>query len=247
MVFEELAWEEEEDGVGISEMFSAAAMIPAMSRKPKKGYYVKGVFVAEGSELDLELKQELLGTAQFSRTTLKKESEALQNLGEQLLTLRQGLMDKLALPDNLRDALKEANRITNFEGKRRQMQYVGKLMRRLEPEVVQAAKDAIAVQFQGSAADTKRMHLMEHWRDTLIANDETLVRWMEAYPATDSQALRSLIRQARKDAEAAAKALPGQAPRQHRAYRDIFQLVKSQFDAADSAAAEAQPAPDSED
>jgi ribosome-associated protein len=218
----------------LAKMFGVAAMIPAMSRKPKKGYYVKGVFVAEGSELDLQLKQELLGNAEFSRTTLKKESEALQDLGEQLLTLRQGLMDKLDLPESLREALKEANRITNFEGKRRQMQYVGKLMRRLEPEVVQAAKDAIAVQFQGSAADTQRMHKMEHWRDTLIATDETLEKWMLAYPGTDSQALRSLIRQARKDAESAAKALPGQAPRQNRAYREIFQMVKAQFDAADT-------------
>lgn len=214
-------------------------MIPAMSRKPKKGYYVKGVFVAEGSELDLELKRELLGNAEFSRTTLKKESEALQDLGEQLLTLRSGLMEKLDLPDNLREALKEASRITNFEGRRRQMQYVGKLMRRLDEAVVQAARDALAEQHQGSAAETQKMHAIERWRDTLIANDDALAQWLAAYPQTDSQALRSLIRQARRDKEAMDKAPAGQAPRQSRAYREIFQAVKAILDAPDSDAAEA--------
>jgi ribosome-associated protein len=201
-----------------------------MSRKPKKGYYVKGVFVAEGSELDLELKRELLGNAEFSRTTLKKESEELQELGEQLLTLRSGLMEKLALPENLRDALKAAAKITNFEGRRRQMQYVGKLMRRLDPEVVQTARDALQAQHQGSAAETQKMHTIERWRDALIADDEALAQWLSDHPQTDSQVLRSLIRQARRDKEAMDKALPGQAPRQNRAYREIFQLVKAQFD-----------------
>lgn len=207
-------------------------MIPAMSRKPKKGYYVKGVFVAEGSELDLELKRELLGNAQFSRTTLKRESEALQDLGEQLLTLRSGLMAKLELPDSLRDALKEADRITNFEGRRRQMQYVGKLMRRLDESVIQAARDALAAQYQGTALETQKMHTIERWRDTLIANDDALAQWLHTYPTTDTQALRSLIRQARRDKEAMEKALPGQAPRQSRAYREIFQLIKVQVDAS---------------
>jgi ribosome-associated protein len=92
-----------------------------MSRKPKKGYFVRGQFVAEGSELDLELKAELKGTTEASRTDLKKESTELQKLGVSLLTLRSSLMQRLALPDKLVDALAEANRITNFEGKRRQM------------------------------------------------------------------------------------------------------------------------------
>ncbi|HYE71144.1 MAG TPA: ribosome biogenesis factor YjgA, partial [Aquabacterium sp.] len=95
-----------------------------MSRKPKKGYFVRGQFVAEGSELDLQLKAELKGQ-ETSKTDLKRESADLQKLGESLLTLRADLMERLALPDKLVDALAEAKRITNFEGKRRQMQYIG--------------------------------------------------------------------------------------------------------------------------
>ena len=75
-----------------------------MSRKPKKGYFVSGQFVAEGSELDLELKRELKGSDAPSRTELKRESAELQKLGEDLLDLRADLMARLTLPDKLIDA-----------------------------------------------------------------------------------------------------------------------------------------------
>lgn len=199
-----------------------------MSRKPKKGYFVKGHFVAEGSELDLQLKAELKGTPDASRTDLKRESDALQDLGKELLTLRGDLFDKLNLPDKLADALAEAKRITNFEGKRRQMQYVGKLMRKLEPELVDAARLALDEQRKGSADEKLALHLAEHWRDRLIADDEALEAWLAEHPGTDIQQLRALIRQARKDAPPADKAAESQglAPRKGRAYRDLFQLVR---------------------
>ena len=103
-----------------------------MSRKLKKGYYVRGQFVAEGSALDLEYKRELKGTDEATRTDLKRESTELQKLGEELVTLRADLMARLALPDKLVDALVETKRITNFEGRRRQMQFIGKQMRLLD-------------------------------------------------------------------------------------------------------------------
>src|SRR3954463_9255997 len=112
-----------------------------MSRKPKKGYFVRGQFVAEGSDLDLELKAELKGTTEASKTDLKRESTELQKLGEALLTLRADLMAGLSLPEKLADAVEQAQRITNFEGKRRQMQFIGKLMRGLDPEALQAIRD----------------------------------------------------------------------------------------------------------
>ena len=126
--------------------------IPHMSRKPKKGYFVRGQFVAEGSELDLELKAELKGTDEASKTELKRESTELQKLGEALLTLRADLMERLALPEKLADALAEAKRITNFEGKRRQMQFIGKLMRGLDEETLQAVRDCAGGAAQGLGA-----------------------------------------------------------------------------------------------
>lgn len=197
-----------------------------MSRKPKKGYYVRGEFVAEGSELDLELKRELKGTDEASRTDLKRESTELQKLGEDLLGLRAGLFDKLPLDEKLVDAVAEAKRITNFEGKRRQLQFIGKLMRKLDPETLEAVRAALAEQHRAPAEETAMLHEAERWRDRLIADDDALGGWIETHPGTDAQQLRALVRQARKDLQAGK---PGEAPRQGKAYREVFQLVREQL------------------
>ena len=115
-----------------------------MARKFVKGYFVKGVFVAEGSPLDIELKAQLKGTDTQSRTDLKKESDALQKLGAGLVDLPASRLEKLKLGDKLADAIQEAKRITNFEGKRRQMQFIGKLMRGMEPELLEAVRATLA-------------------------------------------------------------------------------------------------------
>ncbi len=211
-----------------------------MSRKPKKGYYVKGQFVAEGSELDLELKRELRGDTDVSRTDLKRESTELQKLGESLLNLRPDLRTKLELPDKLLEALAEAKRITNFEGKRRQMQFVGKLMRQLDPAVLDAARAALVEQHMPSARETALLHTAEQWRDRLIADDEAVALWIKDFPQTDTQQLRALVRQARKDAIPADKAAVSQglAPRQGRAYREVFQLVRELLASVDAEAGE---------
>jgi ribosome-associated protein len=209
-----------------------------MSRKPKKGYFVRGQFVAEGSELDLELKAELKGT-EASKTDLKRESTELQKLGEALLTLRGDLMEALPLPDKLSEAVAEAKRITNFEGKRRQMQYIGKLMRGQDEETRQAVRDALEEQRKGSASDALALHQAEQWRDDLVGNEAALEKWLSAYPRTDTQQLRALIRQARKDVQPDQDAVSkGLAPRQGRAYREIFQLVRGQLTGTDIPASE---------
>ena len=201
-----------------------------MSRKPKKGYYVRGQFVAEGSELDLELKAELKGTTEASKTDLKRESTEIQKLGEALLTLRADLMDTLELPEKLTDAVAEAKRITNFEGKRRQMQFIGKLMRLLDEETRQSVRNALDEQHKGSAADTLALHQAEQWRDRLVADEAALAEWLAQYPGTDSQQLRALVRQVRKDALPDKTSVSqGLAPRRGRAYRELFQLIREQM------------------
>jgi ribosome-associated protein len=222
-----------------------------MSRKPKKGYFVRGQFVAEGSEMDIQLKAELKGTPDASRTDLKRESDELQDLGKDLLGLRTDLCQSIGLPDKLIDALAEAKRITNFEGKRRQMQYVGKIMRKLEPAMVQAARQALEEQRTGSPTEKLNLHLAEHWRDRLIADDASLAPWMAEHPDTDTQQLRALVRQIRKDAAAAApaadadasttsaEAQPAALARKGRAYRELFQMVRGHLGATDDEADEA--------
>ena len=197
-----------------------------MSRKPKKGYFVRGQFVAEGSELDLEFKRELKGTSDATRTDLKRASTELQKLGEDLLTLRTDLMARLDLSEKLGDAVAEAKRITNFEGKRRQMQYIGKLMRGLDDEQLNAVRAALNEQLNGSAEDNLRLHQAESWRERMVADDEAVGEWIAQFPGTDTQQLRSLVRQARKDA---VPEKPGEALRHGKAYREIFQLLREQL------------------
>ena len=197
-----------------------------MSRKPKKGYFVRGQFVAEGSELDLEFKRELKGTDEATRTDLKRASTELQKLGEDLLTLRTDLMARLDLSEKLVDAVAEAKRITNFEGKRRQMQYIGKLMRGLDDEQLGAVHAALNEQLNGSAEDNLRLHQAESWRDRMVADDDAVGEWIAQFPGTDIQQLRSLVRQARKDA---VPEKPGEAQRHGKAYREIFQLLREQL------------------
>ena len=201
----------------------------AMSRKLKKGYFVKGLFVAEGSALDLEFKRELKGTDEASRTELKRESTELQKLGEDLLSLRADMLAKLDLPDKLAEGVTEAKRITNFEGKRRQMQFIGKQMRLLTAEKIEFIRAALVEQHMPSAQETLVLHQAEQWRDRLIADDEAIGQWLNLSPDTDSQQLRALVRQARKDAK---PEKPGEALRHGRAYRDIFQLVREKLTSA---------------
>lgn len=154
-------------------------ILATMSRKPKAGYYVKGEFIAEGSEADIALKRELKGFDGPSRTELKRESDELQTLGESLLTLRTELLNQLDVSEKLRDAVVEANRITDFEGKRRQMQFIGKLMRKLEQSVLDDIRAALVAQHSGSIRDTMVLHEAEGWRDRLLADDAALSQWID--------------------------------------------------------------------
>ena len=194
-----------------------------MPKKMKKGYFVQGEFVAEGSERDLELKAELKGSDTPSRTELKAQSAALQTLGEQLLSLRADLLNSLQLPGQLLDALSHAAGLTNFEARRRQMQFIGKLMRKLDSATLDLVRHALDTQAMGPAADTLLLHQAEQWRDGMVQDDALVARWIDQHPATDIQHLRALVRQVRKEAS---PEKPGMAVRKGRAFRDLFQLIR---------------------
>ena len=116
------------------------------------------------------------------------------------------------------------------------MQFVGKLMRKLSEASLEAVKDALNEQRMGSTKDTLALHLAESWRERLMAEDTALQTWLQQFPATDSQQLRALVRQARKDdATTRADIAKGLLPRQSRSYREVFQLIKEQMNLADDA------------
>ena len=154
-----------------------------------------------------------------SRNELKQQMHDLQELGEAVASLPVDRLDKLKIDERLRDAIDELRRTRSFEGKRRQVQYIGKLMKHEDPAPL---REAVASYRVGSATDTLALHQAEYWRDQLLAGDEALAAWVTEYPATDVQQLRSLVRAARKE-----KLEPGE--RHGRAYRDLFKLVKEQM------------------
>ncbi|WP_144326502.1 ribosome biogenesis factor YjgA [Tepidimonas aquatica] len=202
-----------------------------MPRKPPKGYFVRGHFVAYGSAEDAELKRAAKWDAEYSKTDLKRLSAERQALGERLLELNAAVLQRLGLPEDVLQALTEARRIDAFEARRRQLQYIGKLMRRLDDELVAALQAALDEQHRGHAAQTARLHEAEQWRERLVASDDALHDWRTIEPEADWQRLRALIRQARKDRTAPNPDHPGQPARHSRAWRELFQHVRAALDA----------------
>ncbi|WP_280150707.1 ribosome biogenesis factor YjgA [Piscinibacter sp. XHJ-5] len=155
-----------------------------------------------------------------SKTQRKKASHDLQDLGEALVAMPDDRLADLAMDETLLEAIREYKRTRSHEGRRRQMQYIGKLMRRADPEPL---REAVAAMQLGRAKDALALHEAERWRVELIAGDEALTRWTAEHPQADLQQLRSLVRAARKDAAAAPEQRSG------RAYRDLFKFIKQQL------------------
>ncbi|MFG6413747.1 ribosome biogenesis factor YjgA [Roseateles sp. DC23W] len=153
-----------------------------------------------------------------SKSQLKRDSTALQKLGDDLLALPESRWEPLSLPEILYDALKAAKKITNFEGKRRQMQYIGKLMRRVDPEPI---REAVAAFKLGHAQDSLKLHQSERWRERLLASDDALQEFLAEHQGVDIQQVRNLVRAARKDAANEPEKRSG------RAYRELFQFIKA--------------------
>ncbi|MFY7865414.1 ribosome biogenesis factor YjgA [Roseateles sp.] len=154
-----------------------------------------------------------------SKSQLKRDMTELQALGEELMNLPPSRLEPLALPEILADALRAAKKITSHEGRRRQMQYIGKLMRRVDPEPL---REAVAAFKLGHAKDSLALHQSERWRERLLAQDAALQEFIAEHEGIDVQQLRSLVRAARKDAAAAPEQRSG------RAYRDLFQFIKTE-------------------
>jgi ribosome-associated protein len=163
------------------------------------------------------------GAERPSKTQLKKVMHELQSLGKDLLELPEARLQALPLSDTLRRALQDLRRTRSHEGRRRQLQYVGKLMRSADAEPL---REAVAELHLGSARLTLALHQAEHWRNRLLASDEALTEWLQLHPESDAQSLRTLIRNARREApEAAPPESAGRAPRKGRSYRELFQIV----------------------
>lgn len=132
-----------------------------------------------------------------SKTQIKRELHALVELGERLTTLKADTLARLPLTDELRKALAEASKHTAHGARKRHMSFVGKLMRVQDLDAIHALLE----QMDSSTRQyNERFHSLERWRDRLIdGNDEDLERFVNEYPDTDPQQLRSLVRHAQHE------------------------------------------------
>ena len=152
-----------------------------------------------------------------SKSELKRQSNELQKLGEQLIAEPRDRVKRVPMPDEVKDAILMCQTISNHEGRRRQLQYVGKMMRTLDEEEVAVIQRTIESWKGASKAETAALHALERRRDKLLADDKALTQLLEEHPQLDVQQLRTLIRNARK--EQAENKPP-------KAYREIFQILK---------------------
>jgi ribosome-associated protein len=149
-----------------------------------------------------------------SKTQRKKEMHALQALGAELVELPEAQLGAMQLPPELLEALLAAKRIKSHEAKRRQLQYIGRLMREVDPAPIRAQLDAVVGH---SAQEAARHRRLEALRERLLGDDAALNDYV-AHHAADAQALRTLTRNARREQK------EGRAPR---AYRELFRLLKN--------------------
>jgi ribosome-associated protein len=167
-----------------------------------------------------------------SKSQIKRDMHALQALGKVVVELSSDRVKQLPLSEKLRDAVLLAQRTTSREGRRRQIHYVGKLMRDAPALEIQQKIDEWA---NGSRQQTARLHAIERDRDRLIANDAALTTWLDDHPGVNVQAFRSLIRAARSEHKKNQGLLPGQQP-QRKHYRALYQAIKDASVASDTTA-----------
>ena len=149
-----------------------------------------------------------------SKTKIKKQMLDLQGIGEQLVNLGKEQLAELDLPETLRDALHEMKRINKFGAQRRQMQYIGRLMREIDPAPIIAK---LEVWSGKSHQHIAWLHQVERWRDRLLEDEAALTELLADHPEADAQRLRALIRNALKEKEL------GKPPK---SYREIFQVLR---------------------
>jgi ribosome-associated protein len=132
-----------------------------------------------------------------SKSQLKRDAHDLQQLGTRLLELPASQWQALQLPEDLIAALHEAQRIQAHGAKKRQLQYIGKLMRDVDPQPLQRYFEQAG---ETARAQSRLHHELERWRDRLIdEGDSAIEAYLTLHPQADRQHLRQLVRQARQD------------------------------------------------
>jgi ribosome-associated protein len=152
-----------------------------------------------------------------SKSELKRLMTERQKLAEVLAALSSDALKSIPMDEAIKASIAETNKIKSFEAIRRHKQYLGKLMRFLDEEELDAINKRLDAIQGVSKAETAKLHHLESYRDRLIANDETFTKMIEQYPDMNIQNMRTLIRNARKEKE---------TNKPPKAYREIFRVLK---------------------
>jgi len=153
-----------------------------------------------------------------SKSQRKRDSDALQDMGRDLVQLSKDQVKKMDLPEELRSAVLECQRITSHGALRRQMQFIGKVMRNIEEQPI--IEQLAAIRGESSVAKGE-FHALERWRARLLEDDDALTEWLTKHPGGDAQQMRQLIRNARKEAEL------GKPPKSS---RELFKVLRDSKD-----------------
>jgi len=154
-----------------------------------------------------------------SKSQRKRDAHALQALGAQLVTLRDDVLVRLPISEELIDAVRAAREIRSHEGRRRQIQLIGKLMRDADGDAIRAALDDEGREHR---TDVAVQHAAERWRERMLADDRVLANWLAEFPDT-RESIESLTVRARSELAAGG---PG------RAFRDLYRRLRDRLEAA---------------
>jgi ribosome-associated protein len=162
-----------------------------------------------------------------SKTRRKKTMLELQSLGDELVALSEHQLQSMRLEPDLLEAVRAARGMTKHEARRRQMQFIGRLMREVDPAPI---REQLAVWHGQSKAATQSLHDAERWRAALLEDESALTTFADRYGAAARlQPLRTCLREARREQSAAAEQ-DGRRPGRH--FRQLFRLIREAIEAA---------------
>lgn len=151
-----------------------------------------------------------------SKSQRKRDCAALQELAAELVNMAKAKLAALPLDEELREAIALGQSIKAHGGRKRQILYIGKLLRSVD---VTPLKEALAKLDQTDAASVAHLHRLERWRERLLTEgNEALTQLLDEYPAADSQRLRQLIRNAQQELAA------GKPPKSS---RELFKYLRA--------------------
>ena len=151
----------------------------------------------------------------ISKTRRKKQMHELQGVGARLVALSAEELARIQMPERLREAVEDARRYTRHEARRRQLQYIGRIMRDIDAGPI---AEQLAALKAPSRRQTALFHVAERWRQELIADDAAIERFVKEFPEADPQRIRTMVNEARHEKSAA------RAPRR---FRELFHLLSA--------------------